>query len=65
MRHGVDALSKRAAEVHIKRNGPESDGLRDVMCLLSAHTPETSDAVYGRETDAVYLMGSHQSEKFR
>ena len=50
-RHLVDALSKRAAE---ELGAKDKDGsIREAMALLSAHSEQTSDAVYGNHAESM------------
>ena len=54
LRHAVDAMSKRSAEKRLPQSNEQGKAARSAMALLSAHSEETSDAIYGGDEAAVY-----------
>jgi hypothetical protein len=54
LRHAVDAISKRSAELRFPQLNEQSRTVRAAMALISAHSEETSDAIYGGDEEAIY-----------
>ncbi len=63
-RHLVDCLGKRAAE---KYGSSDKDGsIREAMANLSAHSEQTSDAIYGNhEESMVFELSGQDMDKYK
>jgi len=51
LRHGIEAVSKMAARKYVTKKTDDFEKIRIAMIHLSAHSEETSDAVYAGEED--------------
>lgn len=65
LRHAVDAISKRSAELRFPQVNEQSRAVRAAMALISAHSEETSDAIYGGDEEAVYEASVQDLDLYR
>lgn len=65
LRHAVDAISKRSAELRFPQSNEQSRTVRAAMALISAHSEETSDAIYGGDEEAIYDASVQTLELYR
>ena len=65
LRHAVDAISKRSAELRFPHSNEQSQTVRTAMALISAHSEETSDAIYGGDEEAIYEANVQDIDLYR
>lgn len=65
LRHGIEAVSKMAARKYVTKKTDEFEKIRSAMIHLSAHSEETSDAVYAGEEDTMFNLTHDDIDMYR
>lgn len=66
LRHAIDAISKRAAELYTAKGNDPDGTIRAAMAHLSAHGESTSDSTYGNDEESiVFKRSGYEVDRYR